>query len=279
MNSEITPVLERIKGTEEYDILVETESAYRRIETAQQEWYSKSNFRCPEGCGRCCEHFEPDLLENEALYMAAWLISNKPEWAENVSRETSADREQRESSLSHCRGPGVGHEVPNTTSVADNKLAFFHLTPDGCRAAAEGDRPNMSAGDSFEPFSREEGCPFFDPDSPRHCTIYNGRASICRLFGASGFRDKFGNEVWKPCKFYPAELLEKHNPPLAHRQYSVEEIRKAFGTFPPVMSDLMEQEETFTPDDDQTRLIRDTLPERIRHLMWIIELSSGKDIH
>ena len=88
MNSEITPVLERIKGTEEYDILVETESAYRRIETAQQEWYSKSNFRCPEGCGRCCEHFEPDLLENEALYMAAWLISNKPEWTENVSRET-----------------------------------------------------------------------------------------------------------------------------------------------------------------------------------------------
>lgn len=279
MNSEITPVLEKIKGTEEYDILVETESAYRRIETAQQEWYSKSNFRCPEGCGRCCEHFEPDLLENEALYMAAWLISNKPEWAENVSRETSADRAQRESSLSHCRGPGVGPEGANTASSTDNMLAFFHLTPDGCRPAAEGDRPNMSAGDSFEPFSREEGCPFFDPDSPRHCTIYNGRASICRLFGASGSRDKFGNEVWKPCKFYPAELLEKHNPPLAHRQYSAEEIRKAFGTFPPVMSDLMEQEETFTPDDDQTRLIRDVLPERIRHLMWIMELSSGKDIH
>ena len=35
MNSEITPVLERIKGTEEYDILVETESVYRRIEIAQ----------------------------------------------------------------------------------------------------------------------------------------------------------------------------------------------------------------------------------------------------
>lgn len=235
-----------------------------------------------------CGRFEPDLLENEALYMAAWLISNKPEWAENVSRETQ----------------------PRASS--EKMLAFFHLTPDGCRPAAEGDRPNQSArvsrdrpnmparvscdrpnqsarvscdrpnmpaGDSFEPFSREEGCPFFDPDSPRHCTIYNGRASICRLCGASGSRDKFGNEVWKPCKFYPAELLEKHNPPLAHRQYSAEEIRKAFGTFPPVMSDLMEQEETFTPDDDQTRLIRDVLPERIRHLMWIMELSSGKDIH
>ncbi|WP_407444342.1 YkgJ family cysteine cluster protein [Fibrobacter sp.] len=111
MNSEITPVLERIKGTEEYDILVETESAYRRIETAQQEWYSKSDFRCPEGCGCCCEHFEPDLLENEALYMAAWLIANKPEWAEQV---------------------------------ADGKF----------------------------PFMANGRCPFFDPDSKYHCTIY-----------------------------------------------------------------------------------------------------------
>ena len=236
MNSEITPVLEKIKGTEEYDILVETESAYRRIEALQQAWYKKSKFICPEGCGRCCGRFEPDLLENEALYMAAWLIANKPEWAENVSRETSADREQRESSLSHCRGPGVGHEVPNTTSVADNKLAFFHLTPDGCRPAAEGDRPNkaqgtvptkqlecrenelahfhdraeacrpategdrpnMSAGDSFEPFSREEGCPFFDPDSKYHCTIYNGRASTESGNPASSIRRNFWRSIILP---------------------------------------------------------------------------------
>ena len=223
MNSEITPVLEKIKGTEEYDILVETEACYQKIDSVQAIWYEQSKFFCPEGCGRCCEHFEPDLLENEALYMAAWLIANQPEVAakvaegifpnyastENVSRETKRG-ERRE-----------------------NELAHFHDRAEACRPATEGDRPNMSAGDSFEPFSREEGCPFFDPDSPRHCTIYNGRASICRLFGASGSRDKFGNEVWKPCKFYPAELLEKRNPPLAHRQYSAEEIRKAFGIFPP----------------------------------------------
>lgn len=219
MNSEITPVLEKIKGTEEYDILVETEATYQRIEAVQKEWYKKSNFTCPEGCGCCCEHFEPDLLENEALYMAAWLIANKPEWAKDVSRET-------------C------------------------------------ERFN----------SREKGCcPFFDPDSKYHCTIYNGRASICRLFGASGFRNKFGQEIWKPCKFYPADALAKHNPPLAHRQYSAEEIQKIFGIMPPIMSDLMEQEETFTPDDDNTRLLRDVLPERIRHLYWIMDLEEGKD--
>ena len=76
MNSEITPVLERIKGTEEYDILVETESVYRRIEIAQQEWYSKSNFRCPEGCGFYCEHLTLrvqllDLGNGKASFPAA----------------------------------------------------------------------------------------------------------------------------------------------------------------------------------------------------------------
>lgn len=257
MNSEITPVLEKIKGTEEYDILVETESAYQRIEALQQVWYNKSKFKCPEGCGCCCEHFEPDLLENEALYMAAWLIANKPAWAENVSSGTFESQAQRRI---------VQMPTPLPQSVSLN-------------TATEVSKSDMLNGDSFKPFSREEGCPFFDPDSPYHCTIYNGRASICRLFGASGSRDKFGKEVWKPCKFYPAELLEKHNPPLAHRQYSVEEIQQVFGTIPPVMSDLMEQEETFTPDDDETQLIRNILPERVRHLFWIMELSSGKDIH
>ena len=159
----------------------------------------------------------------------------------------------------------------------ENELAHFHDRAEACRPATEGDRPNMSAGDSFEPFSREEGCPFFDPDSKYHCTIYNGRVSICRLFGASGFRDMFGNEICKSCKFYPTDALTKRNPPLDHRQYSAEEIKKVFGVFPPVMSDLMGREETFTPDDDKTRLVRDILPERVQHLMGIMELEEGRD--
>lgn len=41
----------------------------------------------------------------------------------------------------------------------------------------------------------------------------------------------------------------------------------------------MEQEETFTPDDDKTRLVRDVLPERVQRLMWIMELEEGRDPH
>lgn len=229
MISEIAPILAQLRGTEEYDILVEMDAVYSRIEEKQREWFEKSKFTCPQGCGKCCEHFEPDLLESEALYMAAWLLCNQPEVAKNVA-------EGKFNGLDD--GTAIGH------------------------------------------------CPFFREDIsgtnlPGHCTIYGGRASICRLFGAAGFRDKYGNEVWKPCKFYPAEELAAINTlsgePILHRQYTAEEVKNLFGVLPPVMSDMMEQEETFTPDDDSSTLIHDILPKYIQRLMWIVDLNAGKD--
>ena len=233
MISEIAPILEKLRGTEEYDILVEMDAVYSRIEEKQREWFERSKFTCPHGCGKCCEHFEPDLLESEALYMAAWLLCNQPEVAQNV---------------------------------------------------AEGKFPLINV--SRETFATFQHCPFFREDIsgtnlPGHCTIYGGRASICRLFGAAGFRDKYGNEVWKPCKFYPAEELAAvktlSGEPILHRQYTAEEVKNLFGALPPVMSDMMEQEETFTPDDDSSTLIHDILPKYIQRLMWIVDLNSGKD--
>lgn len=256
MISEIAPVLEKLRGTEEYDILVEMDAVYSRIETKQREWFEKSKFTCPKGCGTCCEHFEPDLLESEALYMAAWLISNQPE----VSRETFADREQWESLLSHCRGPECSARS----------------------APTHDDERSMPTDDE----SSAPICLFYRADLeggkyPGHCSIYGGRASICRLFGAAGSRDKHGQEVWKPCKFYPAEELAAvktlSGESILHRQYTAEEVQNLFGCLPPVMSDMMEQEETFTPDDDSSTLLHDILPKYIQRLLWIMDLNSGRD--
>ncbi|MCQ2124006.1 MAG: YkgJ family cysteine cluster protein [Fibrobacter sp.] len=235
MISEIAPILEKLKGTEEYDILVEMDAVYSRIEEKQREWFEKSKFTCPQGCGKCCEHFEPDLLESEALYMAAWLLCNQSEVAQKIAEEDH---------------------------WYDVLRRMFHVE------------------------QSHQRCPFFREDIsgtnlPGHCTIYGGRASICRLFGAAGFRDKYGNEVWKPCKFYPAEELAAiktlSGEPILHRQYTAEEVKNLFGALPPVMSDMMEQEETFTPDDDSSTLIHDILPKYIQRLMWIVDLNSGKD--
>lgn len=87
MKSEIDNVLGKLYGTREYEILVETERFYNALKDDQTAWYEKTQFLCPDGCGSCCVNFEPDLLECEALYMAAWLIENQYENAIKVAEE------------------------------------------------------------------------------------------------------------------------------------------------------------------------------------------------
>lgn len=211
-DSEISSVLQNLKETREAETLGQMEISYRSISELQNQWYEKSKFYCPDGCGECCRNFEPDLLESEALFMAAWLIENQPEIAQWVS---------------------------------NNEF----------------------------PYPRKNACQFWKEDAEYHCSIYGGRPLICRLFGAGGNRSKDGQTVWKPCKFYPAEKLQLHNPPLAHRQYATEEIQEVFGTLPPVMSYLGETVADLNPENKETELIREILPKTIRRLLWISSMN------
>lgn len=86
--SEIQNVLDRLNGTLVYDVLVQIEQDYKTIYEVQKSWYEKTNFLCPDSCGKCCINFEPDLMEAEALYMAAWLIENQNETAKKISEGT-----------------------------------------------------------------------------------------------------------------------------------------------------------------------------------------------
>ena len=213
--SQITGVLEKLEGTSVYETLIQMEEVYERIAGAQKIWYDKSQFFCIEGCGHCCEGFEPDLMEGEALYMAAWLIENQNETA-------------------------------------------------------------LKIADGTFPFENGKTCPLFNPDSPYHCSIYNGRAFICRLFGASSFRSREGDKVWRPCKFYPDEILAAHKPPLTKRQYSEAETENLFGAIPPLMSDFTEV--IASSESTQTQLIREVLPPTIRRLLWLIDMNdNGND--
>ena len=205
-------LLEKIKGTREEEIIQQMERLYAEIEAKQSVWYEKSGFTCPEGCGHCCRNFEPDLLDSEARYMAAWLLENQPDFAEE---------------------------------------------------AAQGRFP----------FPENKGCPFWKEEGKYHCTIYGGRPFICRFFGAYGAKSKSGEEVFKPCKFYPTEILASHKPPLAHKQYNAEELKLIFGVLPPVSTDIMEKALSLNPDNKSTRMLREILPETLNHLKWICSMA------
>lgn len=85
--SEIPHILEKLEGTLLYDILTAIEKDYQNIYEVQKIWYEKTNFLCPDGCGKCCAGFEPDLMDSEALYMAAWIIENQPFIAEQIAKK------------------------------------------------------------------------------------------------------------------------------------------------------------------------------------------------
>lgn len=216
--SQIESILKKLNGTRECEILTATEKAYQKINSAQTEWYENSGWACPSGCGTCCHGFEPDALECEALYMAAWLLENQ-------------------------------HE--NALAVSQNIFPFDNSSLDNAPG--------------------KKTCVFFNQDSPYHCSIYGGRAFICRLFGGSAFRSKNGEAVWKPCKFFPDAALKARA--LEHRQYSEEEVRQKLGSVPPVMSDLMEEALSISPGNNRTALLSEILPGAIRRLLFLISLN------
>ena len=211
--NDLKTILNKLKDTREQEILCQMQEIYSKIAKMQGDWYSKSKFTCPQGCGECCRNFEPDALDCEADFMAAWLLENQGEVAENVSQ---------------------------------GKF----------------------------PFPENKGCPFWAEKAEYHCTVYGARPFICRLFGGCASKSKKEELVFKPCKFYPAEKLAEHKPPLAHRQYSEQEIKEIFGALPPANTDIMENVISLNPDNHSTKLIRDSLPDAIKHLKWICNLVS-----
>lgn len=80
----------RLAGTSMEGPLAGLHRVYERIEAAQSSWIAASPYRCPDGCGSCCDEFEPELLDVEALYLAAWMLRNEPRRLDDLVR--NADR-------------------------------------------------------------------------------------------------------------------------------------------------------------------------------------------
>ncbi|UTY31783.1 YkgJ family cysteine cluster protein [Treponema putidum] len=72
---------ESFKGTKTAEMILLLDKVYKEIEEAEAKWMSKCPIKCIDGCGACCVHFEPDVYEVEALYLASWLLFHQRERA------------------------------------------------------------------------------------------------------------------------------------------------------------------------------------------------------
>ena len=77
-------ILRIIEGTREKELIDSLGGIYADIEARQGEWKKAASFSCQDGCGECCSHFEPDVLECEALYLAAWILEHDFPLAERL---------------------------------------------------------------------------------------------------------------------------------------------------------------------------------------------------
>lgn len=68
-----------LHDTVEIQRIRKIKTIYKDLEEKQKKFAKIFNVSCLKGCGSCCEHFNPDITEVEALFVAYGLISEKKE--------------------------------------------------------------------------------------------------------------------------------------------------------------------------------------------------------
>nr|WP_319472442.1 YkgJ family cysteine cluster protein [uncultured Sphaerochaeta sp.] len=115
-------------------------------------------------------------------------------------------------------------------------------------------------------------CPLYNPDSPYHCTVYQARPLICRLFGACANQGKDGRAVFRRCKYnaeqtMPSSLIMDEDVPVmqdySYALRSLDDGNGKVGYLSDMVSTLIEQlrflanmlnQDDTNPDDTPTPL-------------------------
>lgn len=95
----------------------------------------------------------------------------------------------------HCKkgcGTCCEHFIPDIYNVEARFLALGVILDNRVEEVKE----------KIEAFSpNQEHCPLYDFDSDYHCTVYQYRPLICRLFGATASSNKNGCACFRHCKY------------------------------------------------------------------------------
>lgn len=68
-------LLKKLDETLLCERILEIRSLYEELSERQKAFTSFYGIHCKAGCGACCAHFDPDITETEAEYLAFGLIS------------------------------------------------------------------------------------------------------------------------------------------------------------------------------------------------------------
>jgi len=216
--------------------LKELGTVYERIHEEQALWQAATPWRCPEGCAACCSDFEPDILDIEALWLAAWILeeqgqtaaiegSGKPRTEGQGSFPAPTEAERFIEQNSQRKGCVLAREEgPWFCSVYGGR-------PLVCRLFAfSGDRDKDHRA-RFRPCAK-----LADREKTNHDTksvLENQKKSLSE-----------------------AELLER------------------YGRLPPIMGDLAALADSILPGSNERERLREALPKALAKMRMLMQYSS-----
>lgn len=196
----------------------------------------------------------PVYLENTSV--ATTIMNLKALYTEV---DTEIDNFQKQSKLSCIEGCGSCCErfMPYLESAQALVLALFLIEnkPDSIDAIIN---------------SKAQFCPLYNPHSNYHCTVYEARPLICRMFGFCGVLNKNEEKSFSLC-FRKKELeaqSETQSELQKQSQFTASEIKDHFGAYPPVMSYFGSKLQSLKADESKEL----PLPEAIQNAVQKIYL-------
>lgn len=155
----------------------------------------------------------------------------------------------------HCKsgcGTCCEHFVPDITEAEANYLALYII---------ENKREEEVLG-RFLDFSEDKKgpCPLYNKDSAFHCSVYQARPLICRLFGSTCFVNKEDKPIFRHCKWNDN-----------HKDLSSSDIT----TEVPVMGKYGLAVENVIANHSDTRLLPDAVTRAIFKMSLLIRYNNG----
>lgn len=115
-------------------------------------------------------------------------------------------------------------------------------------------------------------CPLYNKENPYHCSVYEARPLICRLFAFSAVKSKIGEEAFSVCRHGLSSS--------GIRKAKGGMLKESFGIMPPVMADFGMELAAMEPDSSADRKI---LPEAVQlampKVLFIIGLGNSDPWH
>jgi hypothetical protein len=121
-----------------------------------------------------------------------------------------------------------------------------------------------------------QSCPLYAADTPWHCTVYEARPLVCRLFAFSAVRDKRGQSSFALCRLMPA------TPGLDARSASGSSIMEVFKAIPPLMADYGNEILVLDPHSNGDRApLPEALMDALSQVLFLVGMKAmdGQDDH